>query len=134
VLASELAERSFSYLRSNNSPWTLSLKDVVHRVGDLEMAYNVNDCVELALGRAGDQRGGLDLQAFMRRPSSAPRCWNTAPGSTSGAVRHGCSDRQAAGRAAGCRVACAHLRVLSRSRRTSRIASLTMPGMSWRRS
>src|SRR5882672_12071234 len=27
----------------------------------------------------------------MRRPSSAPRCWNTAPGSTSGAARHGCS-------------------------------------------
>jgi hypothetical protein len=50
VLASELAERTFSYLRSNNSPWTLSLKDVVHRVADLEMAYNVNDCVELRWG------------------------------------------------------------------------------------
>jgi hypothetical protein len=50
VLATELAERTFSYLRSNNSPWTLSLKDVVHRVVDLEMAYNVNDCVELRWG------------------------------------------------------------------------------------
>jgi hypothetical protein len=50
VLASELAARKFSYTRSNGSPWTLTLKDVIHRVADLEMAYNVNDCVELRWG------------------------------------------------------------------------------------
>jgi hypothetical protein len=50
MLATELAERTFSYTRSNNSPWTLSLKDVIHRLVDLEMAYNVNDCVELRWG------------------------------------------------------------------------------------
>jgi hypothetical protein len=50
VLASELAARNFSYARSNGSAWTLALKDVVDRVGDLEMAYNPNDCVELRWG------------------------------------------------------------------------------------
>ncbi len=47
VLASELAARKFSYTRSDGSPWTLSLKDVVDHAADFEMAYNLNDCVEL---------------------------------------------------------------------------------------
>ena len=47
VLASELAARKFSYTRSDGSQWTLSLKDVIDREADLEMAYNPNDCVEL---------------------------------------------------------------------------------------
>jgi len=47
TLASELSARKFSYTRSDNSTWTLSLKDVVDRAVDLEMAYNPNDCVEL---------------------------------------------------------------------------------------
>jgi hypothetical protein len=50
VLAQELSSRKFSYPRSDGSQWTLSLKDVIDRVGDLEMAYNVNDCVELRWG------------------------------------------------------------------------------------
>ena len=50
VLASELAARKFSYPRSDGSPWTLALKDVVERAVDLEMAYNPNDCVELRWG------------------------------------------------------------------------------------
>jgi len=50
MLASELAARKFSYPRTNGSPWTLTLKDVIHRMVDLEMAYNVNDCVELRWG------------------------------------------------------------------------------------
>jgi hypothetical protein len=52
VLASELAARKFSYTRSDGSPWTLSLKDVIDRAGHLEMAYNPNDCVELRWGAA----------------------------------------------------------------------------------
>jgi hypothetical protein len=47
ALASELAARKFSYTRSDGSAWTLSLKDVVDREPNLEMAYNPNDCVEL---------------------------------------------------------------------------------------
>jgi len=52
VLASELAARKFSYPRSDGSPWTLALKDVLDRTGALEMAYNPNDCVELRWGAA----------------------------------------------------------------------------------
>jgi hypothetical protein len=50
VLASELAARKFSYPRSDGSPWTLTLKDVLNRMTELEMAYNPNDCVELRWG------------------------------------------------------------------------------------
>jgi hypothetical protein len=50
VLASELSARKFSYTRSDGSSWTLALKDVVDRAVDLEMAYNLNDCVELRWG------------------------------------------------------------------------------------
>ena len=50
VLASELAARKFSYPRSDGSSWTLALKDVIERIAALEMAYNVNDCVELRWG------------------------------------------------------------------------------------
>jgi len=50
VLASELASRKISYTRSDGSQWTLSLKDVIDRAADFEMAYNPNDCVELRWG------------------------------------------------------------------------------------
>jgi hypothetical protein len=50
VLASELAARKFSYTRTDGSSWTLALKDVINRMPDLEMAYNLNDCVELRWG------------------------------------------------------------------------------------
>jgi hypothetical protein len=50
VLASELAARKFTYTRSDGSAWTLSLQDVIDRSGELEMAYNPNDCVELRWG------------------------------------------------------------------------------------
>ena len=47
MLASELASRKVTYTRSDGSPWTLSVKDVVDRAVNFEMAYNPNDCVEL---------------------------------------------------------------------------------------
>jgi len=50
VLAAELAARKFSYTRSDGSAWTLALKDVLDRAVALEMAYNLNDCVELRWG------------------------------------------------------------------------------------
>jgi hypothetical protein len=46
MLASELASRKISYMRSDGSQWTLSVKDVVDRAVAFEMAYNPNDCVE----------------------------------------------------------------------------------------
>ncbi len=50
TLASELEARKFSYTRSDGSTWTLALKDMMARTADLEMAYNLNDCVELRWG------------------------------------------------------------------------------------
>jgi hypothetical protein len=49
-LALQLSERKFTYPRSDGSPWSLTLKDVIDRVVHLEMAYNPNDCVEQRWG------------------------------------------------------------------------------------
>ena len=54
LLASELGARKFSYTRTDGSEWTLALRDVLERMPALEMAYNVNDCVELRWGAAED--------------------------------------------------------------------------------
>jgi len=58
VLAQELASRKFSYPRSDNSPWSLALKDVIERANSLEMAYNPNDCVELRWGAPANSQEG----------------------------------------------------------------------------
>jgi len=70
VLASELATRKFSYTRSDGSQWTLALKDVVSRAGDLEMGYNPNDCVEL---RWGATENSQEASTCKRHASSAQR-------------------------------------------------------------
>ena len=70
VLASELAARKFSYTRSDGSAWTLALKDVVDRAAALEMAYNVNDCVELRWGAADKSD---EAATCKRRASAAQR-------------------------------------------------------------
>lgn len=70
VLASELASRKFSYTRSDGSQWPLALNDVVERTAKLEMAYNVNDCVELRWG-APDK--GDEMSTCKRRASGAQR-------------------------------------------------------------
>lgn len=68
VLATELASRKFSYTRSDGSQWTLSVKDVVDRATILEMAYNVNDCVEL---RWGASEKSDEASTCKRRASGA---------------------------------------------------------------
>ncbi len=70
VLASELASRKFSYTRSDGSQWTLSLKDVLDRAADLEMAYNPNDCVEL---RWGAPEGSAESSTCNRHAPAAQR-------------------------------------------------------------
>ncbi len=50
LLAGQLADRSFTYIRSDGSEWPLKLKDVVDRRVALEMAYDPNDCVEVRWG------------------------------------------------------------------------------------
>jgi hypothetical protein len=80
VLASELASRKITYTRSDGSPWTLSLKDVIDRAADFEMAYNPNDCVELRWGAAegSDEAATCKRhapQAQRARMSSDYRVW-----------------------------------------------------------
>lgn len=46
ILDRELGSRSVSYPRSDGSPFTLTLTEVLARATALEMAYNLNDCPE----------------------------------------------------------------------------------------
>ena len=70
MLTSELAERKFSYTRSDGSQWTLALKEVLDRMAGLEMAYNLNDCVEL---RWGAVENSEEAATCKRRAPSAQR-------------------------------------------------------------
>jgi hypothetical protein len=71
VLASELAARKISYTRSDGSQWTLSLKDVVDRAANLEMAYNPNDCVELRWGAAENGEEASTCKRHAPQPQRA---------------------------------------------------------------
>jgi hypothetical protein len=79
TLVSEIAARKFSYLRSDGSEWTLTLKDVIERAPDLEMAYNLNDCVELRWGAAenGDETSTCKRRApaTQRKKMTDYRSW-----------------------------------------------------------
>jgi hypothetical protein len=70
TLAAELAARKFSYTRTDDSQWTLSLKDVLDRIVDLEMAYNINDCAELRWGAPPESE---EAATCKRRASDAQR-------------------------------------------------------------
>ncbi|MBV8926492.1 MAG: hypothetical protein JOZ74_14075 [Bradyrhizobium sp.] len=70
MLNSELAARKITYMRSDGSPWTLSIKDVVDRATDFEMAYNPNDCVEL---RWGAPEGSEEASTCRRHAPAAQR-------------------------------------------------------------
>jgi hypothetical protein len=70
VLASELAVRKISYTRSDGSQWTLSLRNIIDRAADFEMAYNPNDCVEL---RWGAPENSEEASTCKRHASQAQR-------------------------------------------------------------
>lgn len=46
LLQIESKKRNLVYARSDRSPWTLTLAEILARAEALEMAYNPNDCVE----------------------------------------------------------------------------------------
>ena len=50
LLRGEAGTRRFQYVRSDGSPWTLTLGDVLDRAVALEVAYDPNDCVEVRWG------------------------------------------------------------------------------------
>ncbi len=68
MLQSELRARKFTYTRTDGSPWTLTLDDLVTRLPDLEVAYNVNDCVEV---RWGALEGSEEASTCKRRAPEA---------------------------------------------------------------
>lgn len=70
MLASELAARKFSYTRSDGSAWPLTLKELIERAAELEMAYNLNDCVER---RWGAPETGDEAATCKRRTSASQR-------------------------------------------------------------
>jgi hypothetical protein len=70
VLASELTSRKISYMRSDGSQWTLSLKEVIDRATHFEMAYNPNDCVEV---RWGASEGSEEASTCKRHAPQAQR-------------------------------------------------------------
>jgi len=80
VLASELASRKITYTRSDGSQWTLSLKEVLDRTADFEMAYNPNDCVEVRWGAPDNSEEASTCrrhapQAQRSKMSSEYRTW-----------------------------------------------------------
>ncbi|MBL8742793.1 MAG: hypothetical protein JNK04_16910, partial [Myxococcales bacterium] len=63
-LAKELPERKISYIRSDESKFTISLRDVVDRAPALEAAFNPNDCPE---ARWGAKEGTDEMATCKRR-------------------------------------------------------------------
>jgi hypothetical protein len=60
-------ERSIRYTRSDGTPWTLTVADVIDRMQGFEIAYNPNDCVEIRWGATE----GSDEYAPCRRHAPA---------------------------------------------------------------
>ena len=83
VLATELAARKFAYPRTDGSQWTLALKDVIDRAADLEMAYNVNDCVELRWGaKDGSQEAATCKRRWSKKGITSASTYPSAPNGT----------------------------------------------------
>lgn len=70
TLAAELDARSVTYTRSDGTPWSLRLSDVVSRARSLEVAYNPNDCVE---HRWGAEPGSDEGKTCRRRAGGGQR-------------------------------------------------------------
>ena len=63
MLERELERRTFQYQRSDGTPWTLKLSEVIERAEALEMAYNPNDCPEK---RWGAPEGSIEIMPCRR--------------------------------------------------------------------
>ena len=53
-----------------DSDWTLSLDDLLFRINDLEIAYNINDCAEM---RWGALEGSEEAKTCKRRAPASQR-------------------------------------------------------------
>jgi len=54
MLRAEATSRHFEYTRSDGSPWSLALGDVLARTEPFETAYDPNDCIEVRWGAPPD--------------------------------------------------------------------------------
>jgi hypothetical protein len=70
MLNAEIESRKITYTRTDGSPWTLSVKQVVDRAVEFEMAYNPNDCVELRWAAA---EGSDEVATCKRHAPQAQR-------------------------------------------------------------
>lgn len=68
--ARRVRERFVTYIRSDGTPWRLSLAEIYERKPGLEIAYNPNDCVERRWGAAP---GTGDFNTCRRRSPSEQR-------------------------------------------------------------
>jgi hypothetical protein len=79
MLERELENRTFMYLRSDGSPYTLRLSEVIERAEALEMAYNPNDCVETRWGAPEESIEAMTCHrqapAEQRRQMQSVRDW-----------------------------------------------------------
>jgi hypothetical protein len=79
MLDAELASRKITYTRSDGSPWTLSVKEVVGRAVEFEMSYNPNDCVELRWAAPANSEEGATCKRHapqaQRAKMSEYRAW-----------------------------------------------------------
>ncbi|MCA9709567.1 MAG: hypothetical protein KDK70_27260, partial [Myxococcales bacterium] len=73
------AARSFTYVRSDGSAWTLHLTDLVARTKAFEVAYNPNDCPEIRWGAPKGSKEGSTCRRRAPQPQrlkmSAYRSW-----------------------------------------------------------
>ena len=71
VLASELAARKFSYPRSDGSPWTLALKDVIDRAADsgdgVQSRTTASSCAGARRPRATRRRRASGVRSAAQR-------------------------------------------------------------------
>jgi hypothetical protein len=70
IVARELAGRTVTYTRSDGTPFTLTLAEVLARGDALEMGYNPNDCVEL---RWGAREGSDEARTCQKRAPADQR-------------------------------------------------------------
>ena len=66
---------AFSYTRSDGSPWTLTVSDLVARAEAFEIGYNPNDCPEV---RWGAPKGSEEVKTCRRRAPELQRRKMTA--------------------------------------------------------
>lgn len=70
LIASDAAGRKITYKRSDGSPWTITIADMIARAPAIEMAWNPNDCPE---ARWGAPEGSDEMKTCTQRAPEEQR-------------------------------------------------------------